>query len=183
MELTDLVSSRLQGVLTRAVSSFGFPKNPVDMEDAFLDPVKRGAFYIMRLPALAFFGVSVTRLDQDVCHVELPFSYRTQNPFHSVYFAAQAAGAELATGALVLRAIAGRGDVSMLVVSMEAEFSKKAKGTIQFVCSDGAAIHQAAEKASAGEAMEVVATSIGRLHDGTEVSRFRIRWAMKKKGQ
>src|SRR4051812_5352046 len=103
---------------------FGLPSNPRELEKAFLDPVKRNAFFLAVIPSLAFFGISVSKLNGRECHIELPFTWRSQNPFKSIYFAAQSAAAELATGALILRAISSYPEMSMLVVSMKAEFSK-----------------------------------------------------------
>lgn len=160
---------------------FGMPSNPLELERAFLDPVKRNAFFLAVIPSLAFFGVSISKLNGRECHIELPFTWRSQNPFKSIYFAAQSAAAELATGALILRAISPYPEMSMLVVSMKAEFSKKAKGHAQFVCLDGEAIHDAAEKALSGENVTVSAQSIGRLANGDEVSRFTFEWALKLK--
>lgn len=157
------------------------PTNPQGLEKAFLDPVKRNAFFIAMIPSLAFFGITVRKLTGRECQVDIPFTWRTQNPFRSVYFAAQAAAAELTTGALILRAIASYPEMSMLVVSMKAEFSKKAKGNVSFICLDGDAIHAAAEKALSGGDVNVTANAIGRLADGTEVSRFTFEWALKLK--
>ena len=44
------------------------------------------------LPLAAFAGVRLTRLDGDVAVVRLPGGWRSQNPFRSTYFAAQAMG-------------------------------------------------------------------------------------------
>lgn len=159
----------------------GMPTNPLDLERALLDPIKRQAFFLAVIPSLAFFGVVIRKLSGRECHVEIPFTWRTQNPFKSVYFAAQAAAAELSTGALVLRAISAYPEMSMLVVGMKAEFSKKAKNKVTFVCHDGEAIHRAAEKALSGENVNVTATAFGTLADGTEVSRFTFEWALKLK--
>lgn len=167
----------------QATETLGFqmPRNPLDLERAFLDPVKRTTFFMALIPSLAFFGVSIRKLNGRECEVEIPFTWRTQNPFKSVYFAAQSAAAELTTGALILRAISAHPGMSMLVVSMKAEFSKKAKADVTFVCLDGEAIHQAAEKALAGESVNVTAHAVGRMPDGTEVSRFTFEWALKGK--
>ncbi len=159
----------------------GMPSNPIELEKAFLDPVKRNAFFLAVIPSLAFFGIKISKLNGRECHIELPFTWRSQNPFKSIYFAAQSAAAELATGALILRAISSYPEMSMLVVSMKAEFSKKAKGHAQFICLDGEAIHKAAEKALSGENVTVSAQSIGRLANGDEVSRFTFEWALKLK--
>lgn len=157
------------------------PKNPLDLEKAFLDPVRRQAFFLATIPSLSFFGVTVEKLNGRECQVDIPFTWRTQNPFQSVYFAAQSAAAELSTGALVLRAISSYPQMSMLVGKMNAEFTKKAKANVSFVCLDGEAIHEACEQALSGEGVTVLARSVGRMADGTEVSRFTFEWTLKMK--
>ncbi len=173
-------SQHLMAEMTKRLG-LKLPQNSLELERAFLDPVKRNAFFLAMIPSLAFFGISVSRLSGRECHIEIPFTWRTQNPFKSIYFAAQSAAAELATGALILRAIAPYPEMSMLVVSMKAEFSKKAKGHAQFICEDGEAIHQAAEKAAEGGNITVVGNVVGRLANGDEISRFTFEWALKMK--
>ncbi len=177
------MKSKFAQMAGAAADSLGLsmPKNPLDLERAFLDPVKRNAFFLATIPSLSFFGVSIEKLTGRECEVYIPFTWRTQNPFQSVYFAAQAAAAELTTGALIIRAKSSYPEMSMLVVSMKAEFSKKAKSGVTFVCLDGEAIHQAAERALGGNSVEVTATAVGRMADGTEVSRFTFEWALKTK--
>lgn len=162
---------------------FEFPSSPEDMERAMLDQVRRTAFFLARVPALAFFGVRVTEISARGCRVSLPFHWRTQNPFASQYFAAQTAAAELSTGALILRAIAGRPSISMLVIGVQGEFLKKAKAEVEFTCPPESAqdLLDALERVERGEAAEVEMRSEGRLGDGTEVARFRFRWALKKR--
>ena len=60
------------------------------------------------LPLAAFAGLRVVRLDEAACAVRLPGGWRTQNPFRSTYFAAQAMAAEMSTGAPALVLLEGR---------------------------------------------------------------------------
>jgi len=173
----------VKSAVARVADRFGLalPSDPEALEKSFTEPLKRNAFFLAFIPSLAFFRISVPTLNLRECHVDIPFSWRTQNPFKSIYFAAQSAAAELSTGALVLRAIAAHPSMSMLVVKMSAEFSKKAKSDVRFICRDGEAIHAAAVRALAGETVNVTATAIGQMADGTEVSRFTFEWALKIK--
>src|SRR5436190_24343395 len=69
-----------------------------------------------RLPLAAFAGLRVTRLDAGGAEVRLPAGWKTQNPFRSTYFAAQAMAAEMSTGAPALLFIQESGKpVSSLV--------------------------------------------------------------------
>ncbi len=162
---------------------FEFPDSPEEMERAMLDQIRRTTFFLARVPGLAFFGVRVTEISARTCKVRLPFHWRTQNPFGSQYFAAQTAAAELSTGALILRAISGQPLISMLVIGVRGEFLKKAKSEVEFTCPPESAqeLLDAVERVERGEAVELEMRSVGRLSDGTEVARFRFRWALKKR--
>ncbi len=161
------------------------PRTGEGIDAAFRDPVKRNAFFLAKVPSLAFFGADVTQMNRAECHVSIPFDWRTQNPFRSIYFGAQASVAELSTGALVIRAMADLGlgpdEISMLVVSMTCTFGKKAKSRATFRCVQGEEVHQAVLKASQGEEVVLDVESVGCMADGTEVSRFSFKWAIKKK--
>lgn len=157
------------------------PKSPSEFDQAFRDPFKRTAFFLGRIPALAFFGVEIKTIDASRCEILLPFTWRTQNPFGSVYFAAQVAAAELASGALLLRGLTDRSQTSMLVTALSGQFTKKAKGDVTFTCEQGSKITEAIEKSETGQEVTVEVESIGRLHDGTEVSRFQLTWSVRKK--
>lgn len=128
-------------------------------------------------------GISVRSCDGREAVVALPYRWRSQNPFRSTYFAAQCAAAELSTGLLALTALQERPPVSMLVVKIEAEFIKKASGTLLFTCNDGDALENAIQKAlETGEPQVFTALSTGRLPDGAEAARVRISWSFKAKG-
>lgn len=140
-------------------------------------------FLLLKLPVALISGLRVRSLDDGHCTVSVPFKRLTQNPFRSVYFASQAMAAEMSTGVLCLRAIQGCSPpVSMLVVNLEAVFTKKATGRVFFTCSNGSEIREALEKTmDTGEGMVVSCTSIGLLSDGSEVARFIVTWSLKRK--
>lgn len=153
------------------------------VQEQFLErlrnPWKMQFFYFWRLPSLFWWGVRVAEINRAGAIIRLPFSWRTQNPFQSVYFAAQMGAAELSTGLLVLAATQGHGKISMLVVGSSAEFLKKATGPIHFHCKDGVAIWEAVERAVAsGEPQSFVATSEGMLENGQVVSRMSFQWSV-----
>lgn len=181
--ITDQAMSLFKRVTGRL--NLELPKSGEDLERAFHDPLLRNAFFVAKVPVLAFIGASVAKINRIECQVDLPFSWRSQNPFNSIYFGAQSAAAELSTGALVLRAIADLGlgpeSISMLVVSMDAKFGKKAKSLTSFYCGQGEEIHDAVLRASRGEDVTLEVETVGRMADGAEVSRFRFVWAVKAK--
>ncbi len=139
----------------------------------------------VKLPAAAFAGVGCKRLDAAGCATTVPYGWRSQNPFKSTYFAAQAMAAELSTGALVLLAtIDGGVPFSTLILDIQGTFGKKAVSTTTFTCSGGEAVFRAvAEARATGEARTVVLETIGIQEDGSEVSRFRFTWSVKAKSR
>lgn len=160
-----------------------FPPRGDSLRRRMRNPLLMRLFLLSRLPLASFAGLRIRRLDMNRCEVVVPRGWRTQNPFRSTYFAAQAMAAELSTGALALAAVEDAGGaISMLVTRMEAEFGKKAVADAVFACEDGAAISAAVGgAATTGEGVAVDALSIGRLPDGTEVARFRFTWSFKRR--
>jgi hypothetical protein len=100
-----------------------------------------------------------------------------------MYWAVQGMAAELATGAMVLKQIRASGRrISMLITTSNATFVKKATGRITFICSDGALVVKALEKATrTGEGQTVWMKSVGTDSDGDEVSSFNFEWTIKLK--
>ncbi len=148
-----------------------------------LSPWKIRFFLFWKLPAAWFMGLDLRHCDNQRAVVRLPYGWRSQNPFRSIYFAAQCAAGEMSTGILALNHLQGKPPVSMLVTQMEAEFFKKASDTLLFTCEDGAALQNTIQKAlETGEGQIFRATSIGTLPDGTEAARVYITWSFRKKG-
>ena len=142
-------------------------------------------FMLIKLPLGWFAGLGLKKLTTEECVTTIPYGWRSQNPFKSIYFAAQSMAAELSTGALVMFAIAGtKPSFAMLVVNMEAEFTKKANQLTSFTCPDGAKLFEAVRRAEeTGEAQQIRMESIGRMEDGTEVARFYFTWSIKQRSK
>ncbi|MEZ4950665.1 MAG: DUF4442 domain-containing protein [Saprospiraceae bacterium] len=139
-------------------------------------------FFLGKLPSLIWFGIRVKSLEHKACSVNIPFTWRTQNPFRSIYFAAQAAAAELCTGFLVTTAIAGRPKMSMLVTGFEIDFLKKATSLTTFSCEEGLAIIEVIDKAyQTGEGQTITVNVKGIQKSGELVSRARLTWSFKVK--
>src|SRR5438094_4149253 len=97
-----------------------------------------------KLPLAAFAGLRVERLDETGAEVSLPAGWKTQNPFRSTYFAAQAMAAEMSTGAPALWFIDRTGvRVSSLVTGISAKFTKQAKTEARFVFGGGSEMRAA----------------------------------------
>jgi hypothetical protein len=136
-----------------------------------------------RLPLAACAGLSLRRLDDSGCTVALPGGWRTQNPFRSMYFAAQAMAAEMSTGAPAMMLAEGASaSVSMLVREVRGVFSKRIQGGAEFTFADLAAMQAAVERAvTSGESESFVARSVGRTRDGVAASEFEITWSFKRR--
>lgn len=142
-------------------------------------------FLLRDLPLALFAGLRVRKLDTEVCHVTVPYGWRSQNPFQSIYFAAQAMAAEMSTGAPGIMATQNApAKCSMLIVDMQAQFVKKADKLTTFRCEDAYKAFEAVEKAcETGEGVTTTLTSVGTMPDGTVVSRFTFTWSFKSKSK
>jgi hypothetical protein len=147
------------------------------------NPLGIRAMLWARLPLAAFAGLRVRKLDDDGAQVSLPAGWKTQNPFRSTYFAAQAMAAEMSTGAPALYLIEKSGArVSSLVTGLSAKFTRKATEETLFTFEDGAAMKAAIDEAvRTGEGVVFKARSVGRQRDGAAVAEFEIDWSFKRR--
>lgn len=165
---------------------------PLDVEGArvlkmrrqILNPWAMRAWMLQTLPLAWFAGLRVTALTADACTVTVPYGWRSQNPFRSTYFAAQAMAAEMSTGSLALILVqAAPQPVSMLITGMQAEFVKKATQTVAFTCDAGPTLREAVlQTLQTGEALTRTVETIGRLPGGEVAARFTFTWSFKRKG-
>jgi len=143
---------------------------------------KMQLYFFKNLPSAFWWGTKVKSCSPYRTEVELPYSWRTQNPFMSIYFAAQAGAAELSTGLMATIALEGRGKISMLVTNIEIEFLKKASSTLTFTCEEGIKLIEAIQQSiDTGEGVKVAINSIGTLANGEIASRIKITWSFKVK--
>ena len=146
-------------------------------------PVKFRVFLLSKLPSAFFSGVRVKSIDENKSEVTVPFKWFSQNPFKSTYFACLAMAAELSTGLLAMMNVHEKNPaISMLVVSLEANYFKKAIGTTTFTCEDGVAVANIVESAiSSGESKTIKCKSVGKSNDGEIIAEFFITWSFKVK--
>ncbi len=139
-------------------------------------------FFLKNLPSALWWGLRVLSCSPYRTEIRLPYSWRSQNPFKSIYFAAQIGAAELSTGLMATIAIRGRGRISMLVTDIQAQFMKKASTDTIFTCNEGIKILEAVQRAiDTGEGVKVTVTSVGRQKSGEQVSEVQITWSFKVK--
>ena len=136
------------------------------------------AFTVLSMPSAAFVGLRFVRADEEVCVTSIPGGWRSQNPFKTMYWAAQGMAAELATGVVpfAISRTTKRG-IRMFVVGTEATFVKRAKGKIVFTCEDIAAARAAIEATlTTGEKIDLDMRAVGRDSDGDIVSEWVFKW-------
>ena len=150
-----------------------------------MTPNKINLFLLAKLPSAFLCGVRLRSINNVQSTTSVKFKWINQNPFGSMFWAVQGMAAELATGALVMQKINESGkNISMLVASNNAEFTKKAKGRINFVCKDGEKLNSTIQKAiETGEGQVIVMNAVGTNAEGVKVSSFNFEWTLKVKSK
>ncbi|MBB6461166.1 thioesterase [Flammeovirga kamogawensis] len=150
-----------------------------------LNPFKFRLFTLTQVPLGFIAGMKLESLNGVTCSTSLPFKFLNKNPFKSIYFAAQSMAAELSTASLgMLHLNEHMKSIAFIIVDMDAKFSKKAISKVTFVCEDGHLVKEAIDRAyETGEAEEIKMLTIGKMADGTEVSRFHFTWSFKKRSK
>ena len=148
-----------------------------------VSPLMMKVYMLKHLPMGALAGLKVTEIDNEHAVVTVPYKSLNKNPFRSMYFAVQSMAAELSSGILALALVTDAPKpVSMLVLNMQASFSKKARTKIRFVCNDGKKIENAIkESLETGEGKTVDVQAVGFDAEGDEVARFTFTWTFKPK--
>jgi hypothetical protein len=148
-----------------------------------ITPKKINKFMLFKLPLAYIGGVRVKELSETTCMVKIKHRWLNQNPFKSMFWAAQGMAAEMTTGVLVMKNIAAsERKVSMLVTNQKGSFTKKATGKIRFICKDGAKVSAAIQKSIAtGEGQVITMKSEGFNEENTTVSTFEFEWSLKVK--
>ncbi|MEY2586200.1 MAG: hypothetical protein RLY11_49 [Bacteroidota bacterium] len=139
-------------------------------------------FLLKSLPAAFFSGLRVQSLSTSSAVVRIRYSWFSKNPFRSIYFAVLGMAAEMSTGILALvHTQHRRPRISMLVLSMQASFHKKAVGKIRFECHDGDKILQAIEEAVSSK-NGITCTTLSKGYDEEDrcVAEFTIIWTFKE---
>lgn len=142
------------------------------------------AYTLAKVPIAWLAGVRLRHLDDTTCQMRVKYGWLNQNPFKSMFWAVEGMAAEFSTGVLcVSRIRASQRKVSMLVVQLEASFTKKAVGTIIFRCDQGHEVDEAVRQAIAtGESQTLRLRSVGTDAQGDQVAEFFFTWSFKTKG-
>jgi len=148
-----------------------------------ITPKRVNLFMLLKLPLAYIGGVRVKTLSEEQATVKITHKWMNQNPFKSMFWAAQGMAAEMSTGVLVMKAIEdSKEDVSMLITHQEASFYKKATGKILFTCKGGNEIIKAIKTSKINKEGQVVRLiAEGENEDGAVVSKFNFEWSLKVK--
>lgn len=146
---------------------------------------KINRFLLFKLPAAYLVGVRLNSLSDSSSESSVRFRWINQNPFKSLYFAVQSMGAELTTGALVMKKIQESGrQISMLLINHTGSFHKKAVGRIRFICDDGDLIDNAVQETiDTSEGRVIKMNSKGIDESGELVCTYQFEWSIKLKKQ
>tara|TARA_B110000858_G_C17452265_1_gene314718 strand:- start:234 stop:578 length:345 start_codon:yes stop_codon:yes gene_type:complete len=113
----------------------------------------------------------------------MKYKYLNKNPFGSIYFACLSMAGELASGMLASSiTYQSNHRISMLVVGVDINFTKKAVGTIFFECDQGKEILASIQKSittSEGQTIDVL--TVAKNEKGDVVAEFIIKWSFKMK--
>ncbi len=153
----------------------------LDYQRKMTNPVIFWFAMLFKLPSAVFWRLKIKTLSTQKCKVTIPFFWRSQNPFKSIYFAALAGAAELSTGALCQFALAGKGQFSMLVVDFRAEYSKKANSKITFSCEQGEELFDLINQMPVGQTAQLTMISAGKNSADETVAKFFVTWSFKRK--
>lgn len=140
-------------------------------------------FLWAKLPIAKIAGLKLTHYSEEKAQISVKLSWLNQNPFKSMFWAVQGMAAELSTGVLSISKIQKSGKkISMLVVGLEANFTKKAVGKIVFTCEQGNELDEILQKAiETGEGQTLKMRSVGIDEQGNQVSEFHFLWSFKVK--
>lgn len=141
-------------------------------------------FGLTQVPLLFAVRPKVIELSDTRCVVCLPFKRRVKNHLGSVYFGAQAIGADTCVGMLAMDKIQkSQKNISLVFKDFKANFIKRAVGEMLFICDDGKAITELVnEVIETKERRHKTIKAHGRVH-GEIVSEFELTLSLKEKSQ
>lgn len=145
------------------------------------------AFGLTKIPMLWFIRPSVVELNDERCVISIPLSRRTKNHLGCMYFAALAAGADLAAGLTAMRRIQqSDGRVDLIFKDFKVDFLKRVEAEAFFVCDQGQQATAAVEQAlRTGERINIpmpVTVTVPSKLGAEPAARCMLTLSLKKKG-
>jgi acyl-coenzyme A thioesterase PaaI-like protein len=140
----------------------------------------------LKIPVLLFLAPRVLEVDEDGAAILIPLGYRSRNHVGSMYFAALAAGADLAAGMNAFALIERRHPkVNILFKDAHMDFLKRADGDVVFRTRDGRKVAAAMEQTvRTGERVTIpvdVVATVPEKYGDEPVARFTLGLSMKPK--
>ncbi len=136
-----------------------------------------------KIPIAKIAGLKLHHFEENKSQISVKYGWLNQNPFKSMFWAVQGMAAEFSTGTLCINKIQKSGHkFSMLVVGLEANFTKKAVGKIIFTCEQGKELDEILKKAiETGEGQTLKMRSVGIDEQADQVAEFFFTWSFKVK--
>jgi len=148
-----------------------------------LNPFFFKLFLFLKLPMAFLAGLKLKELSDTHAVVKMKYKYLNKNPFGSIYFACLSMAGELASGMLAASiAYKSNPKLSMLVVGVKINFTKKAVGTISFECNQGKEILETIQESirtDEGQTIDVL--TVAKNEQSDVVAEFLIKWSFKVK--
>jgi acyl-coenzyme A thioesterase PaaI-like protein len=140
------------------------------------------AFAISKVPLLFISGARVVSITEDSCCIEIPYRKIVKNHLGSLYFGAQAIGADACVGLLATDKIIKKNkNIHLIFKTFQANFLKRAEGPTQFICEQGPLIDQMiAETLSTKERVSQKIQAVAICQNET-VSEFELELSLKAK--
>lgn len=143
-------------------------------------PWKLRLWMLTKLPMGLLSGMYIQSLDEERCVVVLKERWWITNPFGSVFWAVMGMAAEMSTGALVYAHLQGSG-VRFILVGMEGQFFKKAKGKSYYFCQTGSEVlRSVGQIVNPNENIVVIMPVTAKDEDGQVLAEFSFRWQLRK---
>ena len=157
--------------------------NPHKFQHKMLNPFFFKLFLLLKLPMAFLSGMKLKELSSSHSVVKMKYKYLNKNPFGSIYFACLSMAGELSSGILAASfTYKSSPKISMLVLAMDVEFTKKAVGTITFTCNQGKEINDTIKRSiETGEGQTIDVITIANNVSREKVAEFKIRWSFKLK--
>ena len=155
----------------------------MSFQQKMLNPFFFKLFLFLKLPMAFLAGINLKELSDNRTVLQMKYKYLNKNPFGSIYFACLSMAGELASGMLA-SSITYKSNprISMLVVGVDINFTKKAIGTIFFECDQGKEILATIQKSIAsGEGKTIDVLTVAKNDRGVVVAEFLIKWSFKVK--
>jgi hypothetical protein len=158
-------------------------KANISFQQKMLNPFFFKLFLFLKLPMAFLAGIKLKELSDNRAVFQMKYKYLNKNPFGSIYFACLSMAGELASGILAASiAYKSNPKLSMLVVGVKINFTKKAIGTILFECNQGKEILAAIQKSIiTGEGQTIDVLTVAKNEQSDVVAEFLIQWSFKVK--